>query len=126
MNRSASSQTRSLESTEPQEDEHEGDDEKRLDALRTEEVLDVQAGEQVPPENGREGEEEQADGHESVAEARAEEPAEGELRHVRLVEAGGKAGRVEGERPVFDVEHRDDNSVTTTSTIVKQIGRAHV
>ena len=72
-----------------QEDEGERYDEERHDAFLAEQVFDVQAGEQVPAQDRREREEQQADGDECVSEAGAEEFAECVLGHVGLIDAGG-------------------------------------
>jgi len=81
-----------------------------LGILLAEEEVGVDLAEQVPAQNGGEGEEEQADGHEDVAEGGAEHGAEGGLGQVGLADhglSGGGAGSVQGA--VSGVEGGDDN-----------------
>ena len=75
-----------------EEDEDEREDGVDEAALLAEEVSNVDLTEEVPAEDGGEGEEHQADGHEQAAGGIAHDAGEGDLRHVGLADALGGAG----------------------------------
>ena len=75
-----------------EEDEHYGDDGIHRDRLFAEQVFHIDAAEEVPAEDGGEGKEHQADGHEQAAGGIAHDAGEGDLRHVGLADALGGAG----------------------------------
>lgn len=72
---------------------------------------EVDLGEQVPAQDGAESEEQQADGHKCIAEARAEHRTERVLSHVRLIQTscGNKVVRLRVDGAVLNVHSRDNN-----------------
>lgn len=97
-----------------QEDEYQGDNGvdhvAELAVLAAEKVVGVDLTEQVPAEDGREGKEQQADGHELGAQAGAEYGAESRLGQVGLAQGGGDVAEVAvGQRAVSGVQGADND-----------------
>ena len=97
-----------------QEDEYQSDNgvdhAAELAVLAAEKVVGVDLTEQVPAEDGGEGEEQQADGHELGAQAVAEYGTEGRLGQVGLAQGGGDVAEVAvGQRAVSGVQGADDD-----------------
>lgn len=89
-----------------EEDEDNSDDGVGKVCLLAEEIVDIDAAEEVPADDRREREKQQADGHERIAERITEHARERELRHVRL---GDAVDRAVGQRAVAGVERGDDD-----------------
>ena len=89
-----------------EEDEDDGDDGISKVRLLAEEIVNIDAAEEVPADDRRERKKQQADGHERIAERLAEHARERELRHVRL---GDAVDRAVGQRAVAGVERTDDD-----------------
>ena len=89
-----------------EEDEDNSDDGVGKVCLLAEEIIDIDAAEEVPADDRREREKQQADGHERIAERITEHARERDLRHVRL---GDAVDRAVGQRAVAGVERGDDD-----------------
>ena len=92
-----------------QEDEHQRDDSiddaAQLAVLAAEQIVGVDLAEQVPAEDGGEGEEQQADGHKLGAQAGTKYGAKGGLGQVGLAQGGGDvAGVAAGQRAILGVQ----------------------
>ena len=104
-----------------EEDEHQRDDgiddAAQLAVLAAEQIVGVDLAEQVPAEDGGEGEEQQADGHKLGAQAGTKYGAKGGLGQVGLAQGGGDvAGVAAGQRAILGVQGADDDQGVRVST----------
>ena len=93
-----------------QEDEYQGNQRINHDGFPSEEVSHVDLAEEVPPQNGGEGEEEQADGHKHGPQILPKHHAEGRLGQVGLADdLGDGAGIPARQGAALGVEGGDDH-----------------
>lgn len=93
-----------------QEDEHQPQNGVNLGGLFAEEIYYVDFAEQVPAQNGGEGEEEQANCHEHGAGGLAEYHTEGGLRQICLAQSGaGRGGSALSQRAACGIQGGDDH-----------------
>ena len=97
-----------------EEDEHQCDNgidgAAQLAVSAAEQVVGIDLAEQVPAQNGGEGEEQQTDGHELRAQTGTEYGAEGGLRQIGLAQRCGNISEVAiGQRAVGGIQRADND-----------------